>query len=277
MRAVSFVAAGVLLNASLSFHNIWPTPAIAWWGELSVECALLLVALAVVRSAYGATRAAPMRSPLVIRTLSIVWVVLVLGHYADVTTPALYGREINLYFDLQFMPDVAAMVVRAAPLWLTVVAVIAILLVFVLFYVIFRWALSTLVDGMDASRPRALAAVAGCAVVIVFVVQHAIGRGAEYQIVPFAAPVTATYARQARLVADARAGTNTLPPSPALDADLARVAGADVLLIFIEAYGAVAYERPDIASQLIAARAAFDAALRASGHDAVSAFVESPT
>ena len=47
-----------------------------------------------------------------------LWVLLVLGHYADVTTPALYGRDINLYWDFRYMPDVAAMVARAAPLWL---------------------------------------------------------------------------------------------------------------------------------------------------------------
>ena len=48
-------------------------------------------------------------------------VVLVLGHYADVTTPALYGRDINLYWDVRYMPDVAAMIAHAAPLWLIVV------------------------------------------------------------------------------------------------------------------------------------------------------------
>ncbi len=35
-RWIVLLLALLLLNASLSFHNIWPTPAVAWAGELSV-------------------------------------------------------------------------------------------------------------------------------------------------------------------------------------------------------------------------------------------------
>ena len=66
--------------------------------------------------------------------MAAVWVLLVIGHYADVTTPALYGRDINLYWDVRYMPDVAAMVVRAAPLWLIVLAAAAVALIVVLLY-----------------------------------------------------------------------------------------------------------------------------------------------
>jgi len=38
-RALVAAAAVALLNASLSFQNIWPTPAIRWEGELSIELA----------------------------------------------------------------------------------------------------------------------------------------------------------------------------------------------------------------------------------------------
>ena len=31
-----------LLNASLAFQNVWPTPLIRWAGEFSVECALVI-------------------------------------------------------------------------------------------------------------------------------------------------------------------------------------------------------------------------------------------
>jgi hypothetical protein len=112
-RRVALVAAIALLNASLSFHNIWPTPAISWNGELSIE---LAIALLLLRAAHRVAGAPPSRAW--IRTLAAIWVVLTIGHYADVTTPALYGRDINLYWDLRYMPDVAAMVARAAPLWL---------------------------------------------------------------------------------------------------------------------------------------------------------------
>ena len=60
---------------------------------------------------------------------------LVLGRYADVTAPALYGRDINLYWDLRYMPDVAAMIARAAPLWLIVGVAAAVAAVLALLYV----------------------------------------------------------------------------------------------------------------------------------------------
>jgi hypothetical protein len=100
---------------------------------------------------------------------------------------------------------------------------------------------------------------------------------ASNPLVTFAAPISETYARQARLIINASADTRSLPPSPSMDADLARIGGADVFLIFIEAYGAVAYERPDIAPRLEASRAALDAAIHANQQEVVSAFVESPT
>jgi hypothetical protein len=93
----------------------------------------------------------------------------------------------------------------------------------------------------------------------------------------FPIPVTQTYARQARFVVSAMYGARSLPPSPSFDADLSRVGGADVLLFFIESYGAVVYERPQFSSQVAQARDVLDAAIRASGHDVVSALVESPT
>ncbi len=39
-RGLAAAAAIALLNASLAFQNVWPTPAIRWAGEFSVECAV---------------------------------------------------------------------------------------------------------------------------------------------------------------------------------------------------------------------------------------------
>jgi hypothetical protein len=97
----------------------------------------------------------------------------------------------------------------------------------------------------------------------------------EWRIFP--KPVTQVYGRQVRLVAQALAKTGTLPPSPPLDLSLARLRGADVFLFFVESYGAVTFERPAIANRLVEPRALLDAAIRDTGRDVVSAFVESPT
>jgi hypothetical protein len=45
----------------------------------------------------------------------------------------------------------------------------------------------------------------------------------------FPQPVTATYAHQLRLLSEAMAATQPLPATPAMDSDLSRVRGADVL------------------------------------------------
>ncbi|HMF98412.1 MAG TPA: hypothetical protein VKE96_29130 [Vicinamibacterales bacterium] len=265
----ALVAALALLNASLSFHNIWPTPAIAWSGELSVECAVALLLLALVRQLRGSVPRG------LVRLATVAWIAFTIGHYADVTTPALYGRDINLYWDLRYMPDVAAMVAAAAPWWLMAAIGAAVVAVLLLLYVVFRWAFSRVATALDAPRTRAAIAGVAAAIVLVFVAQHvtdAIPARPE-----FATPVAATYARQMRLVAGAMSASMTLPPSPSFDADLSLTRGADVFLIFIEAYGAVAYERSDIAPYLTAPRAQLDAAVRETGRSAVSAFVESPT
>ena len=88
-----------------------------------------------------------------------------------------------------------------------------------------------------------------------------------------------TYARQARLLTGEITGraARTLGPSPSFDSDLARVRGADVLLFFLESYGAVSYDRPEFAAQLARSAPQFDADIRATGRDVVSAYVESPT
>ncbi len=98
--------------------------------------------------------------------------------------------------------------------------------------------------------------------------------------VAFADPVTPAYVRQVRFVL-AMVGPGVaaprLGPSPALDAGLRGLGGADVLLIFVESYGAVTYETPAIAAGLAESRADFEAAIRETGRQVVSAYVESPT
>jgi hypothetical protein len=268
-RGLTAAAAIAVLNASLSFQNVWPTPAIRWAGELSIECALfLLVLLAATRRFGGPSRVA-------VRWLATAWVVLVLGHYADVTTPALYGRDINLYWDVRYMPDVAAMIAHAAPLWLIVVVCLAVAGVLWLLYRLFRWAIGRAADALAEPVGRLAIGAAASAVLLLFAAHalHALGDVEP----PFATPVAQTYARQARLVAGALSASHTLAPSPSMRADLALVKDADVFLVFIESYGAIAFERPDMAPQLEAGRADLGAAMHDTGRDAVSAFVESPT
>ena len=157
----ALVAALALLNASLSFHNIWPTPAIAWAGELSVEFAAVVLLLALVRQLRGSVPRA------IVRAAAVAWILLTAGHYADVTTPALCGRDINLYWDLRYMPDVARMVAAAAPLWLMAAIVGGVVAALSLLYFVFRWALARVAAALDDRRVRVtLSAIAAAAMVL---------------------------------------------------------------------------------------------------------------
>ena len=269
IRRLQLFVAVALLDASLAFQNVWPTPFIRWGGEFSVECGALMILIVAAQLWLGPlSRAGD-------GWLAGAWMLLVLGHYADVTTPALYGRNINLYWDVRYMPDVAAMIARAAPLWLLAGAAAAIAATLALLYILFRWAIRRVAAAAFDRRERAPVFLGGIMIVALFTAQQ-LGRHFETEPV-FATPVVATYARQVRLVAGALGKSKTLAPSPPMTADLARVGGADVFLIFIESYGAIAFERSDMSPALAAGRADLDAAIRGTGRDVVSAFVESPT
>ena len=48
LRWIVLVAALVVLDASLTFENVWPTPAVHWRAALSVELAVCVLGLAIV-------------------------------------------------------------------------------------------------------------------------------------------------------------------------------------------------------------------------------------
>jgi hypothetical protein len=269
-RWIALATALLVLNVSLTFANVWPTPAVTWHGQLSVELALGVLLLAAASRLGGPSRA-------LLSGIAAMWVFLVIGRYAEVTAPALYGRPVNLYWDSRHVSAVAAMLARAASMWRLVLALTVAALVPVLIYIVLRWAIGRVAGAMRDPEPRrALAVIAGLAV-LWFAGQRLTARVPG--IPSFATPVTVTYARQARLLTGEITGRSAraLAPSPSFDSDLARVRGADVLLFFLESYGAVSYDRPEFATQLAPARLQFAADIRATGRDVVSAYVESPT
>ena len=262
-RRFTLCVALVLLDASLAFENVWPTPAIEWRGRLSVECAVCLLAMAVARGWLGP----PSRKALA--WLGAAWVIMVIGRYADVTAPALYGRPINLFWDLRHVSAVAAMLVRVASWWIVLLVVAAAVLIPLLLYALLRWAIGRVSGAMDRPPERLAIGLLAGLVVVLFVA----GRGF------FSTPVTQSYARQVRLLAAEMTATTraALGPGPSMDVNLANVRGADVFLFFIESYGAVSWDRPEFTRPLAADRARFLDDIHATGRDVVSAYVESPT
>lgn len=257
----------VLLNASLTFENVWPTPAVRWGSALSVELAASVLLLAVAHRWAGM---------LARRVLPAAWVALVAGHYLDVTAPGLYGRDFNLYWDSQHLGNVVAMFARAAPWWLIAGIVGAAVAAVALAYMLARLAFGPVAAAVERRPSRLVLGAAASLVVALFTAQPLVSAAP----IAFADPVTPAYARQARFVLamfGPGAMAPPLGPSPALDTGLRGVAGADVLLVFLESYGAVTYEIPEIAAGLAESRAALEAAIRETGREVVSAYVEAPT
>ena len=293
-RLIAPVIALLFLDASVTFSNWWPTPAVYWHGAPSVELAVLLLALVIATACgwIGGSRTndqrprtndqRPTTNDHLVRWLSAAWVVLMLGRYVDVTAPALWGRELNFYWDLRFLPDVAAMLLGATRQAVLIgsVAAVTIGLLLTLLYLAVRWAFRQVLPLLDNQTPRRTLGTVAALGVVLFTMQAAGLFGRDYFGEPwrlFPRPVTQVYARQARLVMQAMSTRTTLPPSPALDANLARVQGADVFLFFIESYGRVTFDNPAFDARLRQPRAAFDAAIHETGRDVVSAFVTSPT
>jgi hypothetical protein len=261
----------VVLDASLSFASLWPTPGISWTGQISVECAAMLLGLALVWHLRGQPPA------WALRVLAGVWMLLVLGRYAAVTSAALFGRDINLYWDSRHFSAVAAMLARvASPLELAglVLAAVAIPLAV---YALLRWSLGRVSAGMAGATARTLI-VLGCLLVIVFfVAERRLKDEWAERVMP--APITFTYLRQAGMVADVLLGrdAHALGTAPALPATLSAVEGADILLVFVESYGAITYDQPAFSRALEPRRTLFEDQVRESDLEMVSAFVEAPT
>ena len=258
-----------VLNASVTFENVWPTLKVRWGSALSPELALGVLFLAVAHRWAGRLSR---------RVLPVVWVVLVAGHYLDVTAPGLYGREFNLYWDSQHLGNVAAMFGRAAPWWLIATTVGAGVMAVGVAYLLARLAIGHIATGMAHPGSRVVVGAMAGAVSVLWIGQQLLS--GLPTMAAFADPVTPAYARQARYVLATfgpGAAAPALGPSPPLDATLEGLGGADVFIIFVESYGAVAYETPGIAEVVADSLADFESAVGETDRRVVSAYVESPT
>ena len=260
-----------LLNASLTLGNIWPTPFIWLTGDLSLELAAGLLGLVVLRRPVTAHRRG------VLWGLSAAWVLLTLGRYAAVTTQSLWGRDINLYWDMPHVPAVGAMLAFVASPLVIGAVIGALVLVPLFLYAPLRWSLGRVVDATRDARGRRVLVVMALAIATLGGIQRLSEEVPQWPGV--ATPVTLVWARQARQLAYemSGAGLRELGPAPVLASNLAHVRGADVFIFFVESYGAVSWDRPAFASELAGARTRLAADISDSGRDVVSAYVESPT
>jgi len=268
-RFVILFLALLVLNVSLAFENVWPTPAITWRGDLSIELCLAVILAVLLTPGRQRLPAAALRGA------AVVWALLVLGRYGQVTAPALYGRDVNLYWDLRFVPDVVAMAVRVAPWWLIAATVAGGALVVAALYAVIRLAIGVVANGLLDRAGRLTLLATAVAAFAWFVAQRS---SSDVPAHPeFAAATTPAWARQAGFALQAIRGGRLALEHPAIESSFDAIKGADVLLIFVESYGAATYDRPELSTPLQPSRQRLLESAHETGRDVVSAFVTSPT
>ena len=271
-NAALVLIALVLVNGAITFHNVWPTLGIRWPGELSIELAVLLLVLSISNALLGPT------SPRVLAFLAAMLVLFTIGRYGEVTAPALYGREVNLYWDAQHVGALAGMLTRVASPWVVGAIAVGFLVALALLYAGARWSLGQIDSALHARAARLGFGIAATLLVSLFVAQRLSNR--VPRVPQFSTPVSVTYATQVSRVLDTFAisrAARALPASPPLKSNFGALGDSDVIVVFMESYGRVTYDRPEVAHVVTPARERFAAAVRDTQREVVSAFVTSPT
>jgi hypothetical protein len=264
------VIALLLLNAALTFGNVWPTLWILPRAEVSIELGLLLLAL-VAWTAF----ARPLGTKALV-ALTLLVLAFVIGRYAEVTAPALYGRPVNLYWDSQHLPKVAAMLAEVGPWWLVAALVVGFVALLAALCGGIAWSLAAVTHALRAPvARRAVGAFAGALVAL-----YVLGNWLDWPVRhKYSLPVSATFLQQARftLAASTADPDRDLPGLALPTSALERLEGDDVVLMFLESYGAVTYDEPGIARIVAPARDELAHAAAETDRHVVSAYASSPT
>lgn len=280
MRTVQGVAALLLLNACLSFSTWWPTP----WVVLDARVAPEFIGLWVLVLVLVAWRGTLGQGA--VRVITLGYLLLVLGRYADVTVPALFGRPINAYWDLPQIPRFLWVSAQEWPWWLTLAVLAGGASLLIGLYALLRWGIGVLATQV---APAAQAHVGAWLITLAAVALAAANYAGVQATWPYVSkPVVPVAWRQAQVLWGAWSSARQaviLPPSSPVDeamaapsgTALAALGGADVMLMPLESLGAITYDDPEMRTALQAARERFEQDLRDGGYRVVSAFLKSPT
>jgi hypothetical protein len=191
-RIILSLLALFLLNAVMSMTNLWPTPFVKLDKRLAPEFVLLWVVILLLvwrKTKLNSGWAAG---------LTLAYMVLVAGRYFDTTAPALFGRDINLYWDGLQIPRVLWVTLKSYPLWISGLIVGALVALFWISFVALRWAIKTAATHAAPyalSKPWALLVTTIASVVVI---ANVYGVRETWPYV--SKPVLPTYARQAKLL-----------------------------------------------------------------------------
>jgi hypothetical protein len=261
-----------LLNAVMSMTNLWPTPFVKLDKRLAPEFVLLWVTILLI-----VWRSHKLSAKWLVG-LTVTYMLFVTGRYFDTTAPALFGRDINLYWDGLQIPRVLWVSLKSYPLWISVLVVAFLVGLFWVGFLMLRWAIRTTAAHAAPYALRKPWVLLITAAASVLVIANVNGVRETWPYV--SKPVLPTYTRQAKLLFTAwneRDLQKVLPASPPFKSDLGALSGRDVNLFFWESYGQVAYTVPQINDGLLVAREALARQITASGMQVVSGYVSSTT
>ncbi len=274
----------LLLNAALTIANHWPTPWPKPAAALSIE-ALAIAALLGLAAGLGLASGRGRRA--LVATMAVGSTALLLLHYLDTTLPALLGRPISLYWDGRHLPGLLQLAWTDWPATTSAAVLGGTLILLCVLLALFAWIGHALLRALDTVGPPArlglTALVAGLALAATatLAVADRSERARAYATdLAIATPITARVWRQVAFALQARSPTavaRQLPIGPSFTGNVEQLAGTDVLLIFLESYGAVTWDNPAFAQRLAEPRRAFMQTLAQGGNQVVSAFVRSPT
>ena len=152
-----------------------------------------------------------------------------------------------------------------------------VILFFALLYVLVRRCIAVLARGAEHGPGRTLMLTFAGVTLALWLTHGVIGQPAAHTFAPTVTAMLAEQYRQLSTALSRTAGAERLGPGPAFTGTLAGLDGADVLIVFAEAYGAVTLDRPDIARALDGHRNKLADAITASKRQVVSARLVSPT
>ncbi|MFZ9408313.1 MAG: hypothetical protein ACO26U_14635, partial [Burkholderiaceae bacterium] len=191
-RALRAIAALLILNAVLSFKDWWPTPGILPDHRIAPEFIwlwVLLLGLVAWKKRLGSGA---------LTLLGAGYMLLVLGRYADVVTPTLFGRPVNVYWDGLQIPRFLWVSAQERPLWQVALALLAVLMLLLAVWRLLRWALRIAVqEAVPYALNHRWTWVATLVAVGLALANHA-GVQATWPVV--SKPVVPTYWRQARIL-----------------------------------------------------------------------------
>jgi hypothetical protein len=236
--------------------------------RLPVE-ALLLAAVAALPSLFGRGLPGVARAALALFTLLLALIGL-----SAVEAPALMGRDLDFSADLGHAGSVVSLFRAAAGPLQIALAALAVILIPAVLFALTMLALGAIERAMAGSRIRPALLLGATALAVILS-----GSGLV------SGKALAALDKQGGKLADAwRAGHGgraellaRLGQPPRQDADLARLGGRDVYLIFFESYGAVLLDAPTLRARAAPAMEEFGRTLAAAGFTLETARIASPT